>query len=863
MRRAGEEECPRPTLGFLIDWLEEDYQQAVLSGVIDTVARRDCNLVCFAGGGLRSSHRFGSERNFIYDLAGPHTVDALLVMAGSVSHAVGSDGINEFCARYRPLPTCSIALEVPGIPSVLVDNGRGMHDAIVHLIVHHGFRRIAFVRGPVTNEEAERRYSVYCQVLSEHGIAVDPELVIMGDFSKGSTFSAVRKLLQERALKADAIVAANDVMALDALDALAEQGVKVPDEVAVVGFDDIVESRFASPPLTTVRQPLYEQGARAAELVLDLLSGRPVPPRTTLLTEIVLRRSCGCFAQSAMAYNESLIPLEQLTSIGSLHQVRPLALSAMQHAARGLRVSGYEWNSRLFDAFVTELTGRSEQQPFLVALDELIHADIAKGSDASAWHDVVTALRGQLLASIGPQHPLRARAENIWQHARLLITSNVERVHVRQRLAAEQWVRVLSETNEAVITTFDISALSRTVAEQLPRLGIPSCYLALFDIRTEDRSRVSLVMSHDERRPEQAKLVGTTFSTSSLVPAGLFPSDRRVIYIVEPLFFRQQRLGFAVFEMGPRQGVIYEALRDQISAALKGGLLVQEVFDKNREREQLLEALKTRAAELELAYTALRENQNRLLASEKNASIGRLTASIAHEMNSPVAAARAALLELGKLITEYAKSIADPSVNDDDHREIAAEMHKAQQLAAGAAERAADFVRSIKNQTRDIGIRERVRFDAVASVREALLLLGHAARSAHCQVNLTTSADRVELEGPPGRLGQVVTNLLSNAIDAMDSAQGGVIDVELREYAHSVTLRVSDRGPGVPDNIRSRIWEPLFTTKPFGHGTGLGLTIVKDIVSGDFAGTVAFAPRDGGGAVFTVEFPNPTRGGAP
>ena len=431
----------------------------------------------------------------------------------------------------------------------------------------------------------------------------------------------------------------------------------------------------------------------------------------------------------------------------------------------------------------------------------------------------------------------------------------VERVQVQHRLEAEQWVRVLSETNEAVITTFDVTALTNSVAEQLPRLGIHSCYLALFE---DSGKQARLIMAHDTQRQLPGNLVGRIFEARCLVPDGLLLTDRRTAYIVEPLFFKQQRLGYALFEMGPRQGIIYEALRDQISAALKGAMLVQEVVEKNREREQLLNALGKRAAELEQAYVALKENQQKLLASEKTASIGRLTASIAHEMNSPVAAVRAALLELERLVTEYSQSVTDPEVTAADHREIAAEMQQSLRLASGAAERAADFVRSIKNQTRDIGHKEQIRFDAVSNIRDALLLLGHSLRKANCVVQIEASPDSINLVGPPGRLGQVVTNLVTNAIDAMTPTGGGTINLCLEAREKDVILKVSDRGHGVAEDIRSRIWEPLFTTKPFGHGTGLGLTIVRDIVTGDFGGSVDFESRVEGGVTFTVVFPTVT-----
>lgn len=843
----------RPTLGFLVDWLEEDYQQAVLGGIVDSTIQHDCNLICFAGGGLKSPNRFGLERNFIYDLAGPDTVDAILVMAGTLAHAVGAEAVGQFCDQYRPLPMCSIAISVPGVPSVLVDNAHGMRDAIVHLIVHHGYRRIAFIRGPQTNEEAERRFRVYREVLQEYSIPFDNALVTVGDFQRSSGVAAVHQLFEERNARCEAILAASDIMALGAMDALAARGARVPDDVAVVGFDDVVEARFASPPLTTVRQPLYEQGVQATESALEQLQGASGRQQMTLHTEIVLRRSCGCFSQSATAYQDSLLPMDQVSRSRAVDRVRPLALSAMQHASRGLRTTAPDWNVRLFDAFVEDLDN-TDSSRFLNILEDLLRQDTAKGSDASTWQDVVTALRGQLLPCFPANDRSRSIAENLWQQSRLLVTSVVERVQVRHRLEAEQWVRVLSETNEAVITTFDISALTSSVAEQLPRLGIQSCYLALFEDPPVGR-HARLIMAHDSQRQLPENLVGSVFESRHLVPNQLLPAGRRTSYIVEPLFFKQQRLGYALFEMGPRQGIIYEALRDQISAALKGAMLVQEVVEKNRERELLLNALGKRAAELEQAYEALKENQQKLLASEKTASIGRLTASIAHEMNSPVAAVRAALLELDRLVTEYNESVTDPEVTTADHREIATEMQKALRLASGAAERAADFVRSIKNQTRDIGHKERIHFDAVSNVRDALLLLGHSLRKANCVIQVEASADSIDLVGPPGRLGQVVTNLVTNAIDAMTPAGGGTINLSLAAGESDVILQVSDRGHGVPDEIRSRIWEPLFTTKPFGHGTGLGLTIVRDIVTGDFGGSVDFESRLDGGVTFTVVFP--------
>jgi DNA-binding LacI/PurR family transcriptional regulator len=124
------------------------------------------------------------------------------------------------------------------------------------LIEVHNHRRVVFIRGPVASLEAEQRYAAYCAALEDNGIALDPRLVLQGSWLRESGALAVRELFDERGVRMEsvsAIAAANDYMALGALDALAERGISVPSEIAVTGFDDLDITRCAVPPLTTVR----------------------------------------------------------------------------------------------------------------------------------------------------------------------------------------------------------------------------------------------------------------------------------------------------------------------------------------------------------------------------------------------------------------------------------------------------------------------------------------------------------------------------------------------------------------------------------------------------------------------------------
>jgi signal transduction histidine kinase len=139
-------------------------------------------------------------------------------------------------------------------------------------------------------------------------------------------------------------------------------------------------------------------------------------------------------------------------------------------------------------------------------------------------------------------------------------------------------------------------------------------------------------------------------------------------------------------------------------------------------------------------------------------------------------------------------------------------------------------------------------------------LVSHALRKANCTVHFEASTDPLELYGSPGELAQVVTNLVTNAIDGSAEKGGGPITLRLAPKNGGVEFTVSDCGAGIPLEVLPRIFDFLFTTKPVGQGTGLGLSIVHNIVTNGFGGTVSAQSEPGRGATFTLQLPSPPSG---
>lgn len=183
------------------------------------------------------------------------------------------------------------------ISYVTIDNVAAAITAVEHL--HSiGRRRIAHITGPLNNADGLDRLEGYRQALERLDLPYDDSLVVNGAFNRKSGYAAMNELL-ERHVQFDAVFAGNDDTAAGALRAMLEAHLSVPDDVALVGFDDLPLALDIMPALTTIRQPIRERGGAATALLLDILEGRiDSPQRIILPTELVIRDSCGASRSS-------------------------------------------------------------------------------------------------------------------------------------------------------------------------------------------------------------------------------------------------------------------------------------------------------------------------------------------------------------------------------------------------------------------------------------------------------------------------------------------------------------------------------------------------------------------------------------
>ncbi|NJQ06523.1 LacI family DNA-binding transcriptional regulator, partial [Streptomyces lonarensis] len=309
--------APRPTIGLITDNIHLGVGATLWSGVLRAAADADVNVLCLPGGALNppapgSVPATGpgpgavvpdTPRGGVHELVSPELLDGAICWSSTLGLPTppGTAGaaLAERLGRLRAVVSLNSPLD--DHETLLLDGYTGMRRLIAHLATVHGLRRLVCIRGPLTNRVSAERYRAFTDALERHGLPQDRSLVAAAlGFGPGAGAAAMRILLDVRGLRPgrdfDAVVACSDALGADALRLLNQRGIRVPSEVALVGFNDSVEARITDPPLTSVSLPFAELGALAVQTVAARLRGTAPPARRVVPGSLVTRRSCGCRA---------------------------------------------------------------------------------------------------------------------------------------------------------------------------------------------------------------------------------------------------------------------------------------------------------------------------------------------------------------------------------------------------------------------------------------------------------------------------------------------------------------------------------------------------------------------------------------
>lgn len=564
------------TVALFVDYMVANYQMGLVKAVDRATRERGVSILVCVGRGLDAPNPGDATQTRVYELIDQNNVDGVIVASGCISNYCGPARLEQYCARFRPLPVVSIGVRLSGFPSLLISNQWGMRTAVEHLIERHGARRIAFIAAPEASSEGQDRHQGYLDALQRHGLEADEALFARGDFTVPTGQAAAEEILR-RGAPFDAVVAANDYMAIGALDALRERGLCVPEDVMLVGFDDAPFARFTLPSLTTLRQPLEQLGRMAVDTVLSMGDGIATPDTIDVDVDLVARQSCRCGGVSRAMFSSLPSEGDAKRILDALSKDRSRLVQTL-HSEVGVPPTALgNWAERLIVALESDLGGEGRR-----FLNEFA-AVLAEAEPQPDLVDELTKVVGLLRSAIYGFRPpcnVAVELEQLWHEAQLAAGNAATNAQGRTRIEIQVVLDAIRSGFERIATALTLPSLKRAIVQTLPDIHIRRALVALAG-NTPDLLEPFIA----EGAAFFSSQPGQPYPSRHLAPDGFFP-DTRHSDIMLPLSFDQDWFGLLIAEFTSHE-TVYGLLRDQVSSALKGGALYKATLHQAAVREQL------------------------------------------------------------------------------------------------------------------------------------------------------------------------------------------------------------------------------------------------------------------------------------
>ena len=286
----------RPNIGFFTCHLDNDYAFEICKGVEYAAEEADVNLTIFPGMFLNAFYndpvnaKYDYQYNSIFYYANKKSLDALIISIGSIGSFLSAEDKKAFLDSFD-IPVITVEAEIPGYPFLYTEGSSGMRAAIEHLIKDHGCTDVGFVSGRLKNADALERFNIYKEVLAENGIEYNEKKVAYGNFSE-FTEELVDKMLDNNP-EMQAIVFANDTMAIGGYNAIKKRGLVIGKDILVTGYDNTITSLSLTPQLTTVDNRIMDLGYNAVYQAIELINSGKTS-MSILHSSLIKRLSCGC-----------------------------------------------------------------------------------------------------------------------------------------------------------------------------------------------------------------------------------------------------------------------------------------------------------------------------------------------------------------------------------------------------------------------------------------------------------------------------------------------------------------------------------------------------------------------------------------
>ncbi|MDX9809439.1 MAG: substrate-binding domain-containing protein, partial [Sphaerochaetaceae bacterium] len=528
----------RRCIGIFTASLDDGYQSTVWHAIEQEAHNRNFSTISFLGSRLGSPIASEASSNLAYHLASERNIDGLIIISSSLATFFTSRDLKDFFAPWESLPKVSVGMRIPGMSDITVEGSKGISELIDHLINVHGRTNFALIGGPEIHDEAISRKQAVVETLESHSLSLDPRLSFFGTFTQDSGVRAIETFI-ESGLPFDTVVCLNDRMAQGALDELAKRTIRVPDDVSVIGFDGLEASRFTQPPLTTVVQPLHDLGTSAVA-ILDRLMHKESEEHIVLTCSAVIRESCGCGPHFSFK--------------SELKEFPRYASSSERQA--------------IFDLMI--LVRKGDYEGMIVRLNKAIDTTIAESGVIDRWNEYLSIVENHCTQDDTPINPALA---TLMGAARAFTGEKIGRYQAAKRIMVETSFETLRHVSAMLAGTFELNEMFSNLKKSLRLFGINRGYLVGL-MPNQKRARLLMNVEEDEQQWSHPPL---EFNIAELLPSEKGQVWREGQWILMPLVYNAEQLGYLIVPIGMVIPALYDVLQEQISSNLKGTLLLEQI----------------------------------------------------------------------------------------------------------------------------------------------------------------------------------------------------------------------------------------------------------------------------------------------
>jgi signal transduction histidine kinase len=696
-------------------------------------------------------------------------------------------------------------------------------------------RKFVFINGPDWHPYTQKRLKIWREILGEYGLECgDDRVSPPGPWNRNTGRNGVTHFLDEKGFipgrDIDVMVCASDRIALGALEECRKRGIRVPGDLIITGYDNIQEAQGVRPSLTTVSQPFDIQTKVALDTLIAMIDGTELPGREEMKCNLVVGESCGCFIDRySMFYYErgtELNPVEDdiFTQLTLLRSPLP--------KTEAVKIAGY----------FADFCSNGDEDIFFRKFVSCIEVHQFDYLDLLHWQDVITALRMHVAQNASID--LRTLVFRALHRLRVIVDEEFARTQMMNRIEELRRMSGLRKFSSNLTFCGDFASIWGNLTDVIAKTGIAGAWISLYVpdesyVKGGASEKSKLYYAYSENSCVSIPEEGIVFRSRDIVPHELWNNRERKTHVIHPLEYGGKSIGFAVFQMGPSDGTIYEAIAVSLSSALEGIDLNRELVSRNRI--------------IENSIIELRKTQAKLVETEKIAALGELVAGVAHELNTPIGIGMTSATYILDISGKLERAISEKDI--DGAKRILSKIREGSSLVFENMKRSTDLIDQFKQLSADEPLTSIMEFkcDIVFSQIRDTMKRRFEEKNVSVEIDCP---ENVKLYGHPVNFFNILKNLVLNSLmHGFEDRNGGHIRIRCFYEGDDVVVRYSDDGKGMSSDVLMRIFEPFFTTSRSKGGTGLGMHIVYNTLSKQFGGTIVSESSPNQGVVFTLRFP--------